>query len=368
MARFGMLGTGKAGARGAISAFAAAVLEKKAAGAVIIQRAAASGLNVPHAAVAGVAGLAGADPLAPVMPANAGGIIAEMTGVKAPAEGVVAFLRPCESRALVELVKLKQASLDNLTVVSFDCPGTEDLGDYKGPPADPEKDLRQRLAGGAANLRPACAVCAMPSPQFADLKLWLFGTDVGSGIPVEACTEKGSKLLDALGIPAAAQPAGREEAVAKAAAARTAARKERFASLLAGAKGPAGMVNFFAKCVRCQNCRRVCPVCYCRECFFDSPTFDTEADKFLGRAKARGAIRLPGDTLLFHLTRMNHMAASCVNCGMCSQACPSGIDVGALFSAVGDEVQAVFGYKPGVSLDHEIPFKTFREDELEAFG
>ncbi|MCU0722548.1 MAG: 4Fe-4S dicluster domain-containing protein, partial [Planctomycetes bacterium] len=143
---------------------------------------------------------------------------------------------------------------------------------------------------------------------------------------------------------------------------------EAQAAVLAKAKGKDGILAFLQRCLGCHNCRTVCPVCYCKECFFDSPTFEIEASKFLGWAEARGALRLPADTLLFHLTRANHMAHSCVACGMCTQACPSGIEVGALFSALGRRVQALFQYEPGKSLGDEIPLSTFREDELQVFG
>ncbi len=367
MTRCGILDAGKGRAAAAAAALAALILEKKAAGAVLVQKVSADGLNAPHALVSDPSGLAGASPFHPLMPVNAGGLVSEITGVKPPNAPIAAFLRPCESRALVELAKLKQASLESVIIIGFDCPGTRDLREFKGAIKDPDAELAERMSAGTSGLRAACAVCPYPVPQHADLKIRLFGAGSG-GVPVEAATEKGAKFLESLGMPSVALPAGLEEAAARATASRNEERKKRFAAVLAAAKGPSGLAAYFSKCIRCQNCRRVCPVCYCRECFFDSPTFDTEGDKFLNRAKSRSALRLPADTLLFHLTRMNHMAASCVNCGMCTQACPSGIDVGSLFSAVGDSVQALFGYKPGLSMDHEIPFKTFREDELEAFG
>ena len=66
------------------------------------------------------------------------------------------------------------------------------------------------------------------------------------------------------------------------------------------------------------------------------------------------------DTLLFHLGRMTHMATSCVACGMCEDACPVNIPVGQVFKAVGADLQELFDYLPGRSLQDELPLTTYR--------
>lgn len=53
---------------------------------------------------------------------------------------------------------------------------------------------------------------------------------------------------------------------------------------------------------------------------------------------------------------------------MCSDACPVGIPVADVFRAVGQRVQARFGYMPGRDLEEEMIIATFREDELESLG
>ncbi|MCJ7708858.1 MAG: hypothetical protein MUO38_14730, partial [Anaerolineales bacterium] len=55
-----------------------------------------------------------ANPLAPVMPINSARAVSALTGKQAPAR-IGAVLRPCEIRALVELVKLQQATLEGVT-------------------------------------------------------------------------------------------------------------------------------------------------------------------------------------------------------------------------------------------------------------
>jgi len=62
------------------------------------------------------------------------------------------------------------------------------------------------------------------------------------------------------------------------------------------------------------------------------------------------------------------MITSCVGCGVCTNVCPSDIPVATIFHTVGDKMQAIFDYTPGLSLEDEVPLATFREDELTELG
>jgi hypothetical protein len=53
---------------------------------------------------------------------------------------------------------------------------------------------------------------------------------------------------------------------------------------------------------------------------------------------------------------------------MCSAACPSDIPVGTLFSAIGEQVQAAFGYKPGHDAAEPLPLVAFQADEWTEIG
>jgi len=88
-------------------------------------------------------------------------------------------------------------------------------------------------------------------------------------------------------------------------------------------------------------------------------------EDYLTRAKARGVVKLPSDTLFFHIGRMLHMSLSCVSCGMCEDACPMNITVGQIFSLVGDRNQEAFGYVPGRSIDEALPLTTFEQGEFQ---
>jgi len=118
-------------------------------------------------------------------------------------------------------------------------------------------------------------------------------------------------------------------------------------------------------CIDCHNCMRVCPICYCRVCTFDQKRQGHTAEEVLELAQARGRLRLPLDTLMFHLGRMNHMSLSCVSCGACEDACPAGIPIAQVFAMVADRAQAAFGYQAGMDREQKLPLITFLKEELE---
>ena len=105
--------------------------------------------------------------------------------------------------------------------------------------------------------------------------------------------------------------------------------------------------KFFAKCINCHNCMRVCPVDYCQSCYFESVDLKYVPEYFFQMSKNTGSIHFPTDILLYHMGRMIHMTMSCVGCGTCEDACPMSIPVAQVYSSVADEVQELFEYLSG---------------------
>lgn len=347
------------------------LLEKKVIDALLIPQELPSRNNVVQALVSGTHSLDTPNPLAPVMPVNSARLVSQMTRVTPSPKKVGVVLRPCELRALIELVKLKQASLENLVLIGMDCFGTYSIKEYgrlvqEG--ASPTEGFLKAIKEGRedSSLREACQMCEYPTPMNADLTIGLIGIDFEKSILIQAATAEGERVLEALDLKDSPETevAKREQAISQLIAQRTKKRDEVLEQTQKDIYGVEKLLTLFAPCINCRNCKDVCPLCYCKECFFDSPTFEMEAEKYLGWAEKRGTLRMPVHTLLFHLTRMTHMVMSCVGCGMCHEACPNDIPVSNVFRLVGLRTQKIFDYVPGRSLEEELPLSTFKEVEL----
>jgi formate dehydrogenase subunit beta len=306
---------------------------------------------------------------APVMPVNAARIISDMTKITPSSKKVGVVLRNCEIRALLELVKLRQASLENMIVFGIDCVGTYSVSDYskkveKGE--SPVEAIINRFKKGEEDpdLRQSCKICSYPLAQNADVVIELVSHEIEKEVGINVTTEKGEEVIKGIELKEDADTEKREKAVEEVLLKQTKKREEYFKENSSRFQGIDNLMLVFSPCIRCYNCRTVCPACYCKECFFDSPTFEMEADSYLGWAESKGAVRMPNNTLFFHLTRMAHMATCCIGCGLCSEACPNDIPVAEAFQLAATEVQKDLNYVPGRSPDEELPLSSFREEEL----
>lgn len=274
-------------------------------------------------------------PMAPILMSNSAKLVSNLT-FRIPEKKIGVVLRSCEIRAVIELAKLKQVHMENLHVIGVDCPGTFEYKDFlkvlekEGDiGALTEKFIKGELESGDVRVRDACKMCLYPAPENVHDHIRFI--DDASSVLEERKKERERIMGET---------------------------SQKIAST-------AGLLEELSGCRLCYNCRRACPICYCRECIFDTLTFEHLPEEYFRWASRKGIIRMPTDTLLFHLTRMNHMITSCVSCGQCTSACPNELPVGKVFSAIGSKVQEVFEYIPGRSVDEELPQATFKEEELQ---
>jgi formate dehydrogenase subunit beta len=313
--------------------------------------------------------------LSPTMPVQSARVISNLS-VKNLGKKVAAVLKACEIRAAVELAKFLQVKLDNVCFIGIDCPGTFEVADYAKMVQEGKggesltKELLKGMEKGEISpppgyaFRTACQMCEYPVLQ-ADLNIKLFGYKADQEIGIEI----GDKLEKEIGEKSILsfsenESASRKEVVSKVIAERTKKRDALFQEFKGIVKDLQAFLDRFSTCIRCHNCMVACPICYCKECVFKTAVFEHDGDQFLRWADRKGGIRMPTDTLIFHLIRMSHMVTSCIGCGLCDSACPSRLPVATLFRSVGDKIQKTFNYIPGKDVKEVPPVATFKEDEL----
>ncbi|MFC1983829.1 4Fe-4S dicluster domain-containing protein [Chloroflexota bacterium] len=310
--------------------------------------------------------LENAHPLPPVMSVQGARAISSLTGRGKGKKRIAALVRPCELRATVELFKLGQVDLENIFLISIDCPGALPLTEWAKNPKKTEDEFSQILKGEASeSLRPICQICDKFSTTGAeDLHIGTLGVKAGS-ILLTPNSPKGKAILDCIGVSAEADISGWQSQVDTLTAERKEKREQAHKELESRATGLNNLLNTFSKCINCHNCMRVCPICYCQQCFFDSNDMKFAFDDYLERAKVTGGLRLPPETLFFHIGRMLHMSLSCVSCGACEDACPTAIPVAQVFSLIGNKNHEEFDYVPGRNLDESLPLRKYEEEEFE---
>ena len=348
---------------GALRNFLGRLLQEKVVDYLLVPLEISHGRTLAPTLVNDPAHLDQANPFSPVMPVSSASIVAQLTGDK-PGKRLGAVMKPCEIRALVELVKLGQANLENVTIIGTDCLGTYEVEDY-AKLVDEKKGtgvlatMRQSIAEPDAkplpiSLRPACKMCNSFTPLLSDMTLGLFGVEDGVFVSLD------DKLAEKLGLEVKEAPE-RQKAIDQLLKSRTEAREQVFAEFRQRMGTIVDFSSCLDTCIMCYACSSACPLCYCRVCFFRTDTFEPESERYYRWADREGVLRMPTEILLYHLTRLNHVAISCCGCGMCESACPRHIPLTTIFQTVGDGLQKALNYVPGRSLEEEIPLATIPE-------
>ncbi|MBL7208532.1 MAG: hypothetical protein ISS52_00395 [Dehalococcoidia bacterium] len=304
-------------------------------------------------------------PLCPVTTVQGARVIAALTRRGKGKKRIAALIRPCEVRATVELFKLGQVDLENVILISVDCPGALPLADWAKDPKKTEAAFSELLEGSdIEGVRPVCQICdKFSSTGGEDLHIGMIG--MKDSLLLIPTSPKGKSILDKLGLQVVQDISDWQSRVGALTADRQKKREQVHKELERRAMGLDNLLNTFSACINCHNCMRVCPICYCRQCFFDSDSTKFPFEDYIMRAEVAGALRLPPETLLFHVGRMLHMSLSCVSCGACEDACPTSVPVAQVFSLVGDKNQEAFDYVPGKSVNEPLPLRVYRDSEFE---
>lgn len=258
---------------------------------------------------------------------------------------MIAILRPCETRAYVELKKLAQIE-SHIICGSVDCFGT--VPSRIEPLSFPEevRELKEVL-DKSEDLRNACRACSFKSGKYGDFGIrfdskfnWWF-------VPYTEMGKALSNLID-----------GEESELPEELKKGEEGKRLNFKSSLDELRSD------LERCVMCLNCRDMCPVCYCVDCLFNKEEYVPKGDALMNLALSSEGIEVPKGKEIYHMIRMYHVSQTCVGCGGCEEACPQNVPLLKYFKGVSDRISGVFNYVPGRSLDEKIPYTTFEEDEL----
>ncbi|MCK4538145.1 MAG: Coenzyme F420 hydrogenase/dehydrogenase, beta subunit C-terminal domain [Candidatus Krumholzibacteria bacterium] len=313
------------------------------------------------------AGLETVKPLAPVMIANAGQVLSSF----APsAEPIAVVLKPCELRAFIERAKREQGSLENILTISMTCGGVLTLDRVvSGLDSDKIGDYENHCFAGDihSETRETCKACEYFVPMNADITVSMVGQkDAGTKCHIYLNTDLAKEMAKGFGPDPVEEDF--DNSLVEGLASKRAAEKEKlYGAVMSGKGGLDAVIDTFGKCLGCHGCSRVCPICYCMICDFESRNFDNDMPYFEKELEQKGALRLPPDTMFFHIGRMIHMSFSCVGCGQCSDVCPADIPVASVFKKVGEETAAIFEYVPGRDIEEAIPVMVFKEEEFTEF-
>ena len=306
-------------------------------------------------------------PLYPLMPVNAGKLLSRFSLKGAPDELVAAVVKPCELRGFVELIKREQGTLENLLIISPTCGGVYPTK-YQI-----DKTLEKNLSkywdsvkkGEIVNdSRPTCRSCEEFVPYVADITVDMLGkNDLDKQCMMFLNTKKAEEATKGIKADFSDKQIDSKK-LDKVREKRAAEKKKLFDELDKKMNGIDGLVEIFGKCIGCHGCSKVCPICYCVLCEFESSDSEYSPSNFETELRKRPGLRVPPGTLYFHLGRMTHIGISCVACGACDDVCPSDIPVAMVFKKVSESVQKMFDYIPGKDVEEEIPLITFKKDEF----
>lgn len=273
------------------------------------------------------------NPFTPLMTSNAAGIIVPLIK-EHPEETFGAFLKPCEIRALNELVKRGALNLDRVITICVDCLGTYSVEDYpwrmerKGDAQSLSKDALQFARQGGIlsyRFRSACQQCVSPVAEDGDINIGVLGLPIREHLLI---TVGDATIVDRLGIGdilEKAKPellAERERVITKVLERNQATRQhilDGLADLLP--TDVETLITHFEHCEGCQSCLEACPIC---------------------------SVYFPrrGDDGLFSRQDIEHWLLSCAGCGMCEQACHNHLPLSTIFHRIQQKLLAALREPP----------------------
>ena len=275
-------------------------------------------------------------------------------------ERVGLIARPCDTRALIELAKIRQVNLNNLFVIAFEDRGIvfgagREVKKFKDiKPADIVKEkigdngLIFKFKDGSTkeielNVTENCTRCFRKIPIVADISISDLGLPIDSDeIILKTYSDKGNELVEKSKINKKNLPTNiKTEHLEKIQEIKENAIAKRVKDLEDWEKVPQEeKIARLQKCTACGICIRGCPVCYCVDCIL------------LKKKKSKII-----DNISYLLTRIAHDADRCVECGRCDDNCPQHLPLSLYFQSLNEAFKERFKYVAGENVN-DVPFRS----------
>lgn len=285
-------------------------------------------------------------------------------------------VKPCDMRAIDELVKRHKIDPENLITVGLNCGGTVspitgrkmiDLY-YDVDPDDvvqeeidkgkfiielkdgSEKGIKiDELEDNGFGRRENCQRCDVKIPRKADIACGNWGAEDGWTF-IEINNEKGDELIEA---------AKQGYIDTKAPSEKSIEMRSKIENIMIN-MGKKFQNKSFSKeisnkdewnhCIKCYACRDICPICWCyKNCEINKNYFTSSST-------------IPPKPIAFHGVRLSHMSFSCVDCGQCDDVCPMDIPVSKIFDKLQKKYYDRTEYVAGVSEDKPPLYSPEKED------
>ncbi len=282
--------------------------------------------------------------------------------------------RPCDMRALIELAKRFQVDLDKIFTIIVEDQGrfgTKELtAFFKKADVDLEKVTRERVIDGKLvmylkdgstkefplgkdlDFSENCYRCGRKVPPVADLTISDLALPKDSTkLIIAAWSEEGKEALKKSGIALEPLPASASDAKSALQKKITDECKARRKKDLEEFQTAGDKIERLLKCTMCGMCIRACPVCFCKDCIL----MKKRKEKVIDKAS-------------YQLTRVAHVADSCVGCGLCDIVCPMKLPLSLIFQTVNDDIATSYKFTAGLAMEDDPPRSGAQVKKLAAAG